>query len=411
MKKGWKKVKLGDFIEFNPKETLSKKTVAKYIEMANLQCFMRDILGYELKEYNGGTKFRNGDTLVARITPCLENGKTAYISCLEDDELAFGSTEYIILREKEGTSDRKYIYYMGISDNFRGIAIKSMTGTSGRQRVQNDALMSAIVEVPTLETQQKIASILSSLDDKIEVNNEINKTLEEMAQTLFKQWFVDFEFPDKNGKPYKSSGGKMVKSELGEIPDGWIVGKIGDIGKVITGKTPSTKDKENYGNDIPFITIPDMHNNIFVIKTERYLSEKGNLTQVKKLLPANAIIVSCIATVGLVSINSYPSQTNQQINSILLKDGDTLYYYLNVLRQMRDSLIVFGSGGTATLNVNKGDFENISIIIPNISKIREYNYLVKALYLKIEENQKEIEKLSEIKEILLPKLMSGEVEV
>lgn len=118
LKEGWKGFKLSEFINFNPKETLKKNTVAKYIEMANLQCFSRAISGYEEKEYKGGTKFKNGDTLLARITPCLQNGKTAYINCLEENEIAFGSTEYIVLREKQYISDRKFIYYLAIPNDF-----------------------------------------------------------------------------------------------------------------------------------------------------------------------------------------------------------------------------------------------------------------------------------------------------
>ena len=173
----WKKVKLKDVIEFNPKETLKKGTLAKYIEMANLQCFQKNILKYEIKEYKGGTKFRNGDTLLARITPCLENGKTGFVDFLEKNEIAFGSTEYIILREKANITDKNFIYYLSISEDFRNLAIKSMSGTSGRQRVQTDVLLEAEIKLPPLNIQKKIAKILSDIDEKIELNNKINDNL------------------------------------------------------------------------------------------------------------------------------------------------------------------------------------------------------------------------------------------
>ena len=130
--------------------------------------------------------------------------------------------------------------------------------------------------IPEVKEQKRIASILSALDDKIELNNKTNKILEEMAQTIFKEWFINFNFPNEDGKPYKKSGGEMIDSELGKIPKGWKIGTIGDIAReVICGKTPPTKDKENYGSYMPFITIPDMHNNIYVVKMERYLSKRS----------------------------------------------------------------------------------------------------------------------------------------
>ena len=170
----WKKVKLKEVIQFNPKETIKKGEIAKKIAMEKLEPFTRKISGFEKLEFTSGTKFRNGDTLLARITPCLENGKTAQVSILEKDEIGFGSTEYIVLREKLGLTVNDFIYYLAISPEFRNIAIKSMNGSSGRQRVQKDILENSEVYLPTLKEQKAIAKILSNLDGKIEINNKIN---------------------------------------------------------------------------------------------------------------------------------------------------------------------------------------------------------------------------------------------
>jgi len=172
---------LSDYIEFNPREFLPKGTRAKKIAMERLMPFSRHILGYENAEFNGGTKFRNGDVLLSRITPCLENGKTAKVSILDRDEVGFGSTEYIVLRAKEGASDPDFIYYLAISPIFRDIAIKSMIGTTGRQRVQQGVLEKADFSIPDLPTQRVIGKILSSIDDKIELNTAINTNLEAVA--------------------------------------------------------------------------------------------------------------------------------------------------------------------------------------------------------------------------------------
>ena len=174
--------KLSDVIQFNPVEHLSKGTYCKKVPMEYLCPFTRHISSYQDNvAFTGGSKFRNGDTLLARITPCLENGKTAKVDFLNENEIAFGSTEFIVLRAKPGMTDENFIYYLATSPDFRNIAIKSMVGSSGRQRVQQNVLENTIIELPDLSTQKQIAQILSSLDDKIEVNTRINRNLENMA--------------------------------------------------------------------------------------------------------------------------------------------------------------------------------------------------------------------------------------
>ena len=172
----WVMKKLKDIADFNPRESLAKGTVAKKIAMDKLQPFCRDIPGYELEPFSGGTKFRNGDTIMARITPCLENGKTAKVSILDDGEIGFGSTEYIVFRAKEGV-DEDFIYYLVCSPLVREPAIKSMVGSSGRQRVQMDVVQNLEIMVPDYEEQKRISGILKSLDDKIAANTEVNKNL------------------------------------------------------------------------------------------------------------------------------------------------------------------------------------------------------------------------------------------
>ena len=172
----WFEKRLDEIAEFNPRESLKKGSIAKKISMDKLQPFCRDVPGFELEPYSGGTKFRNGDTIMARITPCLENGKTAKVSVLENGEVGFGSTEYTVFRAKDGC-DSDFLYYLVTSSIVRGPAIKSMVGSSGRQRVQTDVLQTLMVKVPDLETQQSISGILKSLDDKIAANRKINDNL------------------------------------------------------------------------------------------------------------------------------------------------------------------------------------------------------------------------------------------
>lgn len=177
MKSDWKTVRGEEFIEFNPRLTIKKGAIATKIAMDKLKPFTKKIQETEKAEFSGGAKFCNGDTIMARITPCLENGKTAYVDILEENEIAFGSTEFIVLRAKEGISDSQFVYYLAVSPYFRNIAIKSMVGSSGRQRVQQNVLDDMPLVVPPLEIQREIGAYLAGIDEKISLNERINDNL------------------------------------------------------------------------------------------------------------------------------------------------------------------------------------------------------------------------------------------
>ena len=200
MKSEWIKKKLSDIADFNPRETIKKGSIAKKISMDVLRPFCRDVPYYTEESFSGGTKFRNGDTIMARITPCLENGKTAQVSILNDGEVGFGSTEYIVFRAKEGIADKDYLFYLVCSPEVREPAIKSMVGSSGRQRVQTDVVKNLVIEVPPLAEQEKIGSFLKLIDDKIALNDRINKNLEQQAQAIYQQMFITNRNPNwENG--------------------------------------------------------------------------------------------------------------------------------------------------------------------------------------------------------------------
>ena len=176
MKSEWITKSLSDIAEINPRESIKRGMKAKKIPMDALVPFSRDVLSYHLEEFKGGSKFKNKDTIMARITPCLENGKTAQVFCLDENEIGFGSTEYIVFRAKEGT-DPDYLYYLVCSPLVRKPAIKSMVGSSGRQRVQTDVVANLQILIPHFEEQKKIGGLLKTLDDKIQLNMKINKNL------------------------------------------------------------------------------------------------------------------------------------------------------------------------------------------------------------------------------------------
>lgn len=296
--------------------------------------------------------------------------------------------------------DTNFLYQYFRSDYFYNQTLQYRSGSAQPQLPISTMKKLGIKYPSNIDLQRRIANILSSLDRKIELNNKINVQLEEMAQTLFKHWFVDFG-------PFKD--GKFVESELGMIPEGWRVGTLGEMGQIVCGKTPSKAKPEYFGGSIPFVKIPDMHGMCFVSSTEDSLSNEGNLSQIKKLIPPYSIMVSCIATVGLVSINTKPSHTNQQINSIIPHDKSYLYYLYQTIRDKEEYLKNLGRGGTTTLNVNTKSFSGIKIIIPSSNVIKKYHNAVSASFSKIEYNLQENQKLASLRDTLLPKLMSGEI--
>ena len=289
-------------------------------------------------------------------------------------------------------NDSDFIYYLMKS---LWVYFKNYEGQSTALSILNKSQFSNIeISIPPLDIQKKIAGVLGALDDKIELNNKINQNLEAQAQALFKSWFIDFE-------PF---GGKM--------PIDWKIGKVDDIAKqIICGKTPSTKCPEYYGRDIPFITIPDMHGSTYVIKTERYLSTKGANIQRGKTLPPNSICVSCIGTAGLVSLNAYKSQTNQQINSIIADDAISPYYIYLVMKSIADVIKSFGSSGSTICNLNKDQFSNIDILIPSEIILSDFHKIVSTQFDAIKHNLEENLRLAELRDTLLPKLMNGEIDV
>jgi type I restriction enzyme S subunit len=424
----WQRVRLGDVIEFNPKETIKKKQVVKKISMEKLGVFTRKITGYEEAEFTSGTKFRNGDTLLARITPCLENGKTAQVDILDDGEVAFGSTEFIVLRECKGKTINKYIYYLSISPKFRDIAIKCMNGSSGRQRVQKDVLEDTEILLPPLKEQEKIAKILSSLDDKIELNNDMNKTLEEMAKTIFKRWFVEFEFPNEEGKPYKSSGGEMVESELGLIPLGWEVGNFRHYTeKVLGGDWGKDSEQSNYnkkvyclrGADIPEVRI----GNKGALPT-RYILEKNHKN---KKLSAGDIVIEISggsptqSTGRITYINDLMlSKFNEDIvctnfcRAVTLKSREYMEYFYFYWKFLYDNDVFFqyenGTTGIKNLDINSF-LDKYEIVVPSEKIVLLFGRTVASLMDKIQFNGNENINISNIRDTLLPKLLSGSIKI
>lgn len=401
--------KLREVVDINPRTTLKKGTEAKKIAMTNVKEFTRRIEAYEVEEFKSGSKFKNNDTLFARITPCLENGKTAFVDILDADEVAFGSTEFFVLRAKANITDPKFIYYLSISDEFRNTAIQSMTGTSGRQRAQKEALLDYDINLPSLHEQRLIGRTLSLLDEKIEKNNSIISNLEELAQTLFKRWFVDFEFPNENGEPYKSSGGKMVESELGMIPENFKVEKLSVTTNFLSGGTPKTKEKDYWNGEIPFFTPKDITGSVYVTSTEKYITELGLDNCNSKLYPKNTLFITARGTVGKLNLSNKDMAMNQSCFALKHKQNTQYYLYFSVKALLRE--IIQGATGAVFNAINLRDLNNLKTINPTNELVNKFETMIASIFEIMSLKEDENIKLKNIRDSLLPKLLSGEIEL
>lgn len=340
-----------------------------------------------------------GDLLFARQSLVFSGAGKCSIFMGESTPTTFEG-HIIRVRIDENLADPLYYFYYFNSTNGR-CSIETIVEQVSAVGIRGSDLSNLMVQYPPLETQKEIANILRTLDDKIELNRRMNKTLEEIAQTLFKHWFIDFEFPNAEGKPYKSSGGEMVDSELGLVPKGWRVGKLEELGRIVTGKTPSTIIDSYYGSDIQFITIPDMHNSTYVTKTQKMLSKAGADSQKAQYIPKESLCVSCIATLGLVSLTSELSQTNQQINSIIPYRPDNCYFTYVSARNLSQFIKGSGSRGSVFSNLNKGIFSKIQIVMPKNELVERYCKLVKKMFELIYTNLNENEQTEKQKTLLL----------
>ena len=384
----WKESTLSDIALVNPTETLGKGTTARKVAMEMLQPFTKKISGYSLEPYNGGMKFRNGDTIIARITPCLENGKTAYVDILSENEVGFGSTEYIVLREREGISDKSFLYYFSISQEFRDVAILSMTGSSGRQRVQTEVVKNHLFSLPSLPEQKAIASVLTCLDDKIDLLHRQNKTLEAMAETLFRQWFIE------------------------EAQENWQETNLLNVIQLVGGGTPKTKVTEYWDGNIPWMSGGDIASNhkSFINYTVKSITELGLKNSSAKLLPQYATVISARGTVGKYCLLSQPMAFSQSNYGVLPNISDCYFFTYLIVNHVVGELLNSAYGSVFD-TITTTTFKEIHVTLPTKIEILSFEESVSPYFKKIYTNQIQIQTLEKLRDTLLPKLMSGEVRV
>ena len=349
--------------------------------------------------------FRKGDILYSEIRPA--NRRFAFVDFDSNNYVA--STKLMVLRKKHEDIDNNFLYLTlksnQVINELQTIA-ESRSGTF--PQITYTELSNLEILLPSLKEQKTIANILSSLDDKIELNNKINKNLEELAQTLYKRWFVDFDFPNEEGEPYKSSGGEMVDSELGMIPRGWEVKELSQIAHFVGGFAFKGNSNDEFGK-YGVITIKNVQNgylDLSNLSKTNIFPEKLKKTQ---MLEIGDLLVSLTGNVGRVAIvNRKYLLLNQRVEKVIPKDERRrgLIYFLLRSSEMFNKMLSL-SKGSAQQNLSPVELSKVKIVFSNSQDINVFSDFFHLVI----NNQMENIRLIKLRDELLPKLMSGEIEV
>ena len=383
--RSWTTVRAADFIEFNPRLSIKKGTLATKVPMDKLQPFTKRIPSTERAEFAGGSKFCNGDTIMARITPCLENGKTAFVDILADGEVAFGSTEFIVMRAREGVSDPQFVYYLATSPAFRNVAIKSMVGSSGRQRVQQGVLDELELTVPPLDEQQKIGAFFATIDQKIAINNEINDNLYAQAKAIFADRFIN----------------------LASVPDGWRTGNLLNIANYLNGLAMQKFRPLEDEIGLPVLKIKELRQGSCDgsselcspnIKSE-YIIHDGDV--IFSWSGSLLVDIWCGGTCGL----------NQHLFKVTSNVYDKWFYYLWTAHHLDRFIAIAADKATTMGHIKREELSKAEVLIPSEEDYMEISSIMQPIFELMISNRIEARKLAALRDELLPKLMSGEIDV
>ena len=386
----WKTIRAADFIDFNPRLNLKKGTITTKVAMDKLKPFTKKIPETEKAEFNGGAKFCNGDTVMARITPCLENGKTAYVDMLDDGEIGFGSTEFIVMRAKAGISDPQFVYYTAINPTFRNVAIKSMVGSSGRQRVQQSVLEELELSVPGLDEQRRIGAFLAELDEKIALNNKINDNLEQQAQAIYHERFETISPND--------------------LPSEWRIVTLGEVATISNKSFNPLKEPEILLEHYSIPAFDEARFPVFELST----SIKSN----KFIIDASCFMISKLNPTTKRVWKPYCLTGNAVCSTEFIvykaKDQSITDFLYSVIDSgsFSDFMCSHVTGSTGSRQrTTPSDTLSYELILPSEDELAEFQSLVSPMYAQMRINAIENDKLKRLRDSLLPKLMSGEIDV
>ena len=399
--------RITDIVDFNPPRKLKKGQIAPFIDMAALPTNERDIVEITEKAFTGGAKFRNGDTLFARITPCLENGKTGKVSNLSDEVIGHGSTEFIVMTAKDSEIDEDYVYYLARLPEFRKFAQMRMTGTSGRQRVSWQDLAECTFAFPEPEKRKAAGVFLKTIDDKIQLNTQTNQTLEQIAQAIYKSWFVDYE-PTRAKAAVLAAGGSMAEAEtaamtaisgktatdlatlkqqhparyqqladlaaafpaalvpaddFGEIPAGWKMKKVGDIAKIVKGKKPKNVYPSQEKDFLPHILVAALEGKY----TEFCETSKMTISKT-----TDTLVLMDGSASGKIAIGHH-GVIGSTLAKIELLDNK-YWAILYQLLKYKEKDIQENTTGTSIPHADKARINNYSLVICDDYSLSFYNH-------------------------------------
>ena len=403
----------------NPATSIKKGQTAAFLDMATLPQHGRDVVTNIFKTFSGsGSRFLQNDTLIARITPCLENGKGAMVSFLENDEVGFGSTEFIVARAHRA-SDAKFVYYTTRSNAFREAAISRMEGTSGRQRVAWQQI--ANIEITDLPPRERevIGNTLGVLDDKIEANRKASAILEEMARALYRSWFVDFDPVHARAQGRAPAHMDPATAALfpdsfgdDELPEGWETVPYLDLVEIISGGTPKTTEQTYWNGAIPWYSVVDAPptGQVFVHQTEKSITQAGFEGSAVKLVPTGTTIISARGTVGKLAIAGQNMVFNQSC------------YGLQGRTERRNAFVYFAteraiahlqsmSHGSVFSTITRKTFEGLELTHAPREVQIAFEKMGEEMLDRIHSFGKENQTLAALRDALLPRLMSGELRV
>ena len=418
----WKEIEVGQFVDIlSSKRIFAADYVPSGIPFYRSKEVIERALGQEISNplfiteerfHDIKSKFGSpvdGDILLSAV------GERAGIPYLVNNEgdFYFKDGNLIWFRKFSNELDSEYLVYY-LNSRVGQFLLENLMIGSAQRALTIIGLKGLVISVPDIENQKEIAKTLSSLDQKITLLRQQNQDLEELAQTLFKRWFVEFEFPNENGEPYKSSGGKMVESELGEIPEGWRVGVLSDIADITIGRTPPRKEPQWFSSnkeDVKWISIKDMgESGVFITNTSEYLTRDAVQNFRVPVIPKNTTILSFKLTVGRVAITTEDMLSNEAIAHIHMnKNYDCFQFsYLLLKSYNYDKL---GNTSSIATAVNSNSIKNMEVLIPTSENVKSFDNHTVSIFNKLRNNTEEIQTLTQLRDTLLPKLMSGELNI
>ena len=393
------KMLFSEFVNINPAVSIPKGELVSCVMMEELEPGRRYVYPRIMKPYKGGARFEHGDTLFARITPCLENGKIAQYKS-NDRMPAFGSSEFFILRAKEGISDPGFVYYLSTTDVIRKPAEKSMFGVSGRQRADVKSIASIKLDFPDISIQRRIASILSAYDDLIENNTRRIKILEEMAKLIYREWFVEFKALGVKLRNATADEKKVTGKD--QFPKGWEIKILGEIARLTMGQSPDSKYYNEEGIGLPF------HQGVTNFG-ERFPTDKIYCSIESRVAERDDILMSVRAPVGRLNISNKKIIVGRGLCAIKSNTEHQEYLFQTLKNHFVEEDIM--GGGTIFKSVTKDDVVGIKILKPNRQILEKFREIARPMFKELEILSYKNQNLRSTRDLLLPKLVSGEIEV